>query len=58
MERMREMPGEWECIKWKAGGGYNNLGDGKNRERERIWFSPGCRRLEESGLFAMRNVAK
>ena len=58
MERMREMPGEWECIKWKAGGGYNNLGDGKNRERESIWFSPGCRRLEESGLFAMRNVAK
>jgi len=35
------MPG-WECVAWKAGGGYNNLGDGENRKRERIWFSPSC----------------
>ena len=36
----------WTCVKWKAGGGYNNQGNGenqgKNRERERIWFSPNC----------------
>jgi hypothetical protein len=36
-----DLPG-WECVAWKAGGGYNNLGDGANRKRERIWFSPAC----------------
>lgn len=33
---------DWECVAWKAGGGYNNLGDGANRHRERVWFSPAC----------------
>ena len=32
----------WDVVSWKAGGGYNNLGDGENRHRERIWFSHGC----------------
>lgn len=32
----------WTVKEWKAGGGYNNLGDGENRHRERIWFSPAC----------------
>lgn len=36
-----DLPG-WECVAWRAGGGYNNLGDGANRKRERIWFSPSC----------------
>ncbi len=36
------MPESWECVAWKGGGGYNNLGDGKNKHRERIWFSPVC----------------
>jgi hypothetical protein len=36
-----DLPG-WTCEAWKAGGGYNNLGDGENRKRERIWFSPAC----------------
>ena len=36
------MPDSWECVAWKCGGGYNNLGDGENRKRERIWFSPAC----------------
>ena len=36
------MPETWECVAWKAGGGYNNLGDGENRKRERVWFSPHC----------------
>jgi hypothetical protein len=35
------LPG-WTCVAWHAGGGYNNLGDGANRDRERIWFSPAC----------------
>ena len=36
-----DLPG-WECVEWKANGGYNNRGDGENRKRERIWFSPAC----------------
>lgn len=45
-------PDSWECIHWKACGGYGSQGDGLGRAnsgRERIWFSPHCLRL---GLFA------
>lgn len=39
-------PSDWECIAWKANGGYaNQAGEtqGKvNASRERIWFSPSC----------------
>ena len=39
-----EMPSSWECVPWKAGGGYANQGDGSNQNaaKERIWFSPAC----------------
>lgn len=40
-----DMPESWECVAWKAGGGYANRSNcrGKeNRHRERIWFSPHC----------------
>ena len=41
------MPAEWECVAWKAHGGYGagkgNAGD-VNKHRERIWFSPACLR--------------
>lgn len=37
------MPASWECIGWKAHGGYSRSVRGvANRKRERIWFSPGC----------------
>ena len=39
------MPAGWECVQWKAQGGYAGLGEGQGREnskRERVWFSPGC----------------
>jgi DNA adenine methylase len=39
------MPDNWECVVWKAAGGYGSQGDGKGREnagRERLWFSPAC----------------
>ena len=39
-----ELPG-WECIKWKAKGGYGSQGETTGRDnatRERIWFSPHC----------------
>ena len=35
----------WECVAWKASGGYGNIGKGRgadNAKRERIWFSPNC----------------
>jgi len=41
------MPSDWECVPWKARGGYGSQADGRGREnaaRERIWFSPGCLR--------------
>ena len=40
-----EMPESWECVAWKAHGGYGSQGNGTGREnsgRERIWFSPHC----------------
>lgn len=39
------MPDTWECVAWKARGGYGSQGEGRGREnagRERIWFSPHC----------------
>lgn len=47
------MPDSWECVKWKASGGYGNFSKGErkgaeNAIRERIWFSPHC--LKEDSL--------
>jgi hypothetical protein len=41
------MPAAWECLAWKANGGFANAGKNRtpgeeNAGRERIWFSPGC----------------
>ncbi len=42
------MPADWECLEWKARGGYGSQGDDEeadgraNCKRERIWFSPSC----------------
>jgi hypothetical protein len=40
----------WSVLAWKSNGGYGNRGKGdkRNRDRERIWFSPHCLR---AGLF-------
>lgn len=45
-------PSSWDCVAWKARGGYASQGDGENGKatRERIWFSPSCQR--ERSLFA------
>ena len=45
------MPDSWECVAWKARGGYANRGadENENAARERIWFSPGC--LQDATLF-------
>lgn len=50
-EGEHNMPENWECVPWKANGGYGNQGAGRGREnagRERIWFSPHCL---STGLF-------
>lgn len=37
------IPDSWECLSWKAAGGYGRSERGLgNRGRERIWFSPHC----------------
>lgn len=47
-----EMPDTWECVPWKAHGGYSRSARGiANRDRERIWFSPHCLRPSDD-LFA------
>lgn len=54
-EGEHEMPDSWECVGWKAQGGYGSQrkdGENVNRKRERIWFSPHCLQV---GLF--RNEA-
>lgn len=47
-EGEHEMPAEWECVAWKSPSGY---GGGKQRHRERIWFSPHCLRADHGPLF-------
>lgn len=37
----------WECVAWKANGGYGNQSAGTGRDnanKERVWFSPHCLR--------------
>ena len=45
-------PDTWECVPWKAKGGYGNQGNSNgaaNAHKERIWFSPHC--LQPMELF-------
>ncbi len=38
-------PPDWNCIAWKAKGGFGSQGKGAGRTnagRERLWYSPGC----------------
>lgn len=49
-EGEHEFPRDWECVAWRAPGGYANQGgerDKDNSARERIWFSPACIRPQE-----------
>ena len=53
-EGEHEMPSSWDCVAWKAHGGYGTQGDGDGREnstRERVLFSPHCLASEQRGLF-------
>lgn len=52
-EGEHEIPESWECVAWKAHGGYGSQGvstnNGReNATRERVWFSPHCLKPESS----------
>ena len=52
------MPDTWECVAWKAHGGYSRSERGKkNRERERIWFSPHCLQPKQPELTLTAGLA-
>jgi hypothetical protein len=48
------MPDGWECVEWKARGGFGSQdsdedGTGRiNSEKERLWFSPACIKPERN----------
>ena len=44
------MPDTWECVAWKANGGYAKRDRAlANAHIERVWFSPHCLRPAETG---------
>ena len=48
------IPDSWECVPWKASGGYGTAADAAGRvnaSRERIWFSPACLKPQQGRLF-------
>ena len=53
-EGEHDMPPDWECVPWKAKGGYGGQSqehDNPNAKRERIWFSPHCLGGKQRSLF-------
>ena len=55
-EGEHDMPPDWECVPWKAKGGYGSRNpDNQNKHRERIWFSPECLRPSDM-LFDMEAI--
>jgi hypothetical protein len=48
-------PSDWDCVAWKAQGGFGCQGDGIGRDnagRERLWYSPACLARQQPDLFA------
>jgi len=44
----------WDCVSWKALGGYGSQSQGRGRDnsaKERIWFSPHCLKASAGPLF-------
>ena len=47
-EGEHKMPASWEKVVWHASGGFAAVGSSRfkdNNKKERIWFSPHCRRV-------------
>lgn len=60
-EGEHEMPESWECIEWKASGGYGSQGKGRGRDnckKERIWFSRHCLKPHEGLPFEKESPPK
>lgn len=55
-EGEHQMPKSWQCVAWKASGGYAAAaGHHENSAKERIWFSPHCAAARAQGsLFDAR----
>jgi DNA adenine methylase len=50
-EGLLAFPEGWSEVSWKASGGYSRSEQGKkNRNRERIWFSPHCQGVQQPML--------
>ena len=49
-EGEHQMPDSWQCVAWKARGGYSsqNAVTNENPAKERIWFSQACLKPQES----------
>ena len=50
-----DLPDTWDCVAWKAHGGYGSQSNGQarlNSHKERIWFSPHCLKPD---LFSFQN---
>lgn len=51
-EGEHQMPKSWQCVAWKAAGGYAAAaGNPENSTLERIWFSPHCERAYDQSSF-------
>lgn len=49
-----DMPDSWDCVAWKAGGGFANRNKkNDNAGKERIWFSKYCLARSQPDLFSM-----
>ena len=47
----RVLPEGWTTIERAEKGGYGNMGENKNRHRERLWCSPHCLNSDSNSLF-------
>jgi DNA adenine methylase len=58
-EGEHKMPDSWECVPWKAAGGYGNRTGNQNAHLERVWFSPHCLQpeTEHQQFFPMEAIA-
>lgn len=54
-EGEHNLPASWECVPWKATGGYANQRDAQNENcrKERIWFSPHCLRPDRADQLSL-----
>ncbi|MCI0731798.1 MAG: hypothetical protein L0332_34460 [Chloroflexi bacterium] len=56
------MPADWQCVAWQPNGGMANRNtSNRNKDQERLWFSPNCLRPEtpaEAGQLVLGPAAE